>query len=53
MPRAKPNAPNWSGCSWPLPEGKSDGDLLVVPDVPHSLVALADAAVLLSVAKRR
>jgi quercetin dioxygenase-like cupin family protein len=33
-------------------EGR-DGDLLVVPDAPHSLVALADSAVLLSVAKRR
>ena len=33
-------------------EGR-DGDLLVVPDAPHSLVALADSAVLLSVAMRR
>jgi quercetin dioxygenase-like cupin family protein len=33
-------------------EGR-DGDLLVVPDGQHSLVALADSAVLLSVAKRR
>lgn len=30
----------------------SAGDLLVVPDAPHSLTALADAAVLLTVAKR-
>jgi quercetin dioxygenase-like cupin family protein len=33
-------------------EGR-DGDLLVVPDAPHSLVAMADSAVLLSVAKPR
>jgi quercetin dioxygenase-like cupin family protein len=33
-------------------EGR-DGDLLVVPDAPHSLAALADSAVLLSVAKHR
>jgi quercetin dioxygenase-like cupin family protein len=32
-------------------EGR-DGDLLIVPDAPHSLVALADSAVLLTVAKR-
>ena len=30
-----------------------DGDLLVVPDAPHGLVALSDSAVLLSVAKAR
>jgi quercetin dioxygenase-like cupin family protein len=28
-----------------------DGDLLIVPDSPHSLVALQDSAVLLTVAK--
>jgi quercetin dioxygenase-like cupin family protein len=33
--------------SW---EGR-DGDLLIVPDAPHSLQALADSAVLLTVAK--
>jgi len=33
-------------------EGR-DGDLLIVPDAPHSLLALEDAAVLLTVAKRR
>jgi quercetin dioxygenase-like cupin family protein len=33
--------------SW---EGR-DGDLLIVPDAPHSLHALQDSAVLLSVAK--
>lgn len=32
-------------------EGR-DGDLLIVPDAPHSLHALQDAAVLLTVAKR-
>lgn len=37
------------GDAW---EGR-DGDLLVVPDAPHSLLALADSAVLLSVAMRR
>jgi quercetin dioxygenase-like cupin family protein len=37
------------GDTW---EGRH-GDLLVVPDAPHSLVALADSAVLLSVAKHR
>ena len=37
------------GDAW---EGR-DGDLLVVPDAPHSLVALADSAVLLTVAKQR
>ena len=31
-------------------EGR-DGDLLIVPDAPHSLQALADSAVLLTVAK--
>lgn len=34
--------------SW---EGR-DGDLLIVPDAPHSLQALQDSAVLLTVAKR-
>lgn len=34
--------------SW---EGR-DGDLLIVPDAPHSLRALADSSVLLTVAKR-
>lgn len=33
--------------SW---EGR-DGDLLIIPDVPHSLTALADSAVLLTVVK--
>ena len=33
--------------SW---EGR-DGDLLVLPDAPHSLTALSDSAVLLTVAK--
>jgi quercetin dioxygenase-like cupin family protein len=33
--------------SW---EGR-DGDLLLIPDAPHSLTALADSAVLLTVAK--
>jgi quercetin dioxygenase-like cupin family protein len=32
-------------------EGR-DGDLLIVPDAPHSLLALQDSAVLLTVAKR-
>jgi quercetin dioxygenase-like cupin family protein len=32
-------------------EGR-DGDLLIVPDAPHSLQALQDSAVLLTVAKR-
>jgi quercetin dioxygenase-like cupin family protein len=32
-------------------EGR-DGDLLIIPDAPHSLVALEDSAVLLTVAKR-
>jgi quercetin dioxygenase-like cupin family protein len=32
-------------------EGR-DGDLLIIPDAPHSLVALQDSAVLLTVAKR-
>ena len=36
------------GDSW---EGR-DGDLLLVPDAPHSLTALADSAVLLTVVKR-
>lgn len=36
------------GQSW---EGR-DGDLLVVPDAPHSLRALQDSEVLLTVAKR-
>jgi len=36
------------GASW---EG-SNGDLLIVPDAPHSLEALEDSAVLLTVAKR-
>jgi quercetin dioxygenase-like cupin family protein len=31
-------------------EGR-DGDLLIIPDAPHSLVALQDSAVLLTVAK--
>lgn len=31
-------------------EGR-DGDLLIVPDAPHSLLALQDSAVLLTVAK--
>lgn len=34
--------------SW---EGR-DGDLLIIPDAPHSLTARTDAAVLLTVAKR-
>ncbi|MBO0832693.1 MAG: cupin domain-containing protein [Actinobacteria bacterium] len=34
--------------SW---EGR-DGDLLIIPDAPHSLIALQDSAVLLTVAKR-
>jgi quercetin dioxygenase-like cupin family protein len=34
--------------SW---EGR-DGDLLIVPDAPHSLRALQDSSVLLTVAKR-
>lgn len=29
-----------------------DGDLLIIPDAPHSLVALEDSAVLITVAKR-
>jgi len=29
-----------------------DGDLLLIPDVPHSLTAQADSVVLLTVAKR-
>lgn len=29
-----------------------DGDLLIVPDEPHSLLAIEDSAVLLTVAKR-
>jgi quercetin dioxygenase-like cupin family protein len=37
-----------SGEAW---EGR-DGDLLIIPDAPHSLVALEDSAVLLTVAKR-
>jgi quercetin dioxygenase-like cupin family protein len=36
------------GESW---EGR-DGDLLVIPDAPHSLTAQADSAVLLTVVKR-
>jgi quercetin dioxygenase-like cupin family protein len=32
-------------------EGR-DGDLIIVPDAPHSLQALQDCAVLLTVAKR-
>ena len=32
-------------------EGR-DGDLLIIPDASHSLVALEDSAVLLTVAKR-
>lgn len=32
-------------------EGR-DGDLLIIPDAPHSLLALQDSAVLLTVAKR-
>ncbi|MGH3305388.1 MAG: cupin domain-containing protein [Streptosporangiaceae bacterium] len=36
------------GQSW---EGR-DGDLLIVPDSPHSLQALRDSVVLLTVAKR-
>jgi quercetin dioxygenase-like cupin family protein len=32
-------------------EGR-DGDLLIIPDAPHSLRALQDSAVLLTVAKR-
>ncbi len=35
------------GQSW---EGR-DGDLLIVPDAPHSLQAMQDSAVLLTVAK--
>jgi quercetin dioxygenase-like cupin family protein len=34
--------------SW---EGR-DGDLLIVPDAPHSLAAEADSVVLLTVVKR-
>jgi quercetin dioxygenase-like cupin family protein len=34
---------NWSG---------RDGDFLIVPDAPHSLQALEDSSVLLTVAKR-
>jgi quercetin dioxygenase-like cupin family protein len=34
--------------SW---EGR-DGDLLVIPDAPHSLTAMADSAVLLTVVKQ-
>ncbi|HEV2376159.1 MAG TPA: cupin domain-containing protein [Streptosporangiaceae bacterium] len=34
--------------SW---EGR-DGDLIIIPDAPHSLQALQDSAVLLTVAKR-
>lgn len=34
--------------SW---EGR-DGDLLIVPDAPHSLQALQDSSILLTVAKR-
>ena len=34
--------------SW---EGR-EGDLLIIPDAPHSLTALADSAVLLTVVKR-
>jgi quercetin dioxygenase-like cupin family protein len=37
-----------AGQSW---EGR-DGDLIVIPDSPHSLRALQDSAVLLTVAKR-
>ena len=33
-------------------EGRQ-GDLIIVPDAPHALEALEDAAVLLTVAKRR
>jgi quercetin dioxygenase-like cupin family protein len=36
------------GQTW---EGR-DGDLLIVPDAPHSLQVLQDSAVLLTVAKR-
>jgi quercetin dioxygenase-like cupin family protein len=36
------------GQTW---EGR-DGDLLIVPDAPHSLQALQDSTVLLTVAKR-
>ena len=36
------------GQSW---EGR-DGDLLIVPDAPHSLQAMQDSVVLLTVAKR-
>jgi quercetin dioxygenase-like cupin family protein len=36
------------GQSW---EGR-DGDLLIIPDSPHSLQALQDSVVLLTVAKR-
>lgn len=36
------------GQTW---EGR-DGDLLIIPDAPHSLQALQDSAVLLTVAKR-
>jgi quercetin dioxygenase-like cupin family protein len=32
-------------------EGR-DGDLLIIPDAPHSLQALQDSSVLLTVAKR-
>jgi quercetin dioxygenase-like cupin family protein len=32
-------------------EGR-DGDLLIIPDAPHSLLALQDSAVLLTVAKQ-
>jgi quercetin dioxygenase-like cupin family protein len=37
------------GDSW---EGRQ-GDLLLVPDAPHSLTALADSAVVLTVVKRQ
>lgn len=37
------------GQSWP----GMTGDLIIVPDAPHSLKALEDAAVLLTVAKLR
>ena len=36
------------GQSW---EGR-DGDLIIIPDAPHSLTALADSAVLLTVVTR-
>lgn len=41
--QARPAARRWEG---------RDGDLLIVPDAPHSLQALQDSAVLLTVAKR-